>query len=194
MTGIHGILCVTDRKVLFSRLQIPFAAGDGTGIKDQPSLNESAYVNSQTDRFAPLDFLERSEAFFDAFRKLPKDANCPISWPHYFLFCHAVELALKAYLLQSGLMLSQLRKKDFGHNLNKLMQEAVKHNLSVGLLAQNLAMLSEPHENFLARYPQHNGKPILLVDQFEPLLIELLEAVSTVLRGGAKRRLWVQYG
>ena len=52
------------------------------------------------DHFRPLDFLELAEEFYQAFHDLP--ARLPPSWPRYFMLCHAIELAPKAYLAQHG--------------------------------------------------------------------------------------------
>jgi hypothetical protein len=48
----------------------------------------------------PYEFLERAEEFYQAYRDLP--ARSPPSWPRYFMLCHSIELALKAYEAKSA--------------------------------------------------------------------------------------------
>ena len=56
-----------------------------------------------------------------AYKTLP-DTPHP-EWPRYFLFCHAIELALKAFLAQkTGLSQKELADK-FGHDLDALLKE-----------------------------------------------------------------------
>jgi hypothetical protein len=44
----------------------------------------------------------------------------PLSWPRYFLFCHSIELVLKAYLAHHGLTEKQLRDQPYRHNIKKI--------------------------------------------------------------------------
>lgn len=55
--------------------------------------------------------------------KHPAQRNLGAGVPLY-LFCHAVELALKAYLIQSGMKIERLASKEFGHNLLTLLRQA----------------------------------------------------------------------
>jgi hypothetical protein len=41
------------------------------------------------------DFSDLAEEYRQAYYALPE--RTPISWPRYFLFCHSIELLLKAY-------------------------------------------------------------------------------------------------
>jgi hypothetical protein len=49
-------------------------------------------VMSYPQDLLPFKVLKRAEEFVQAYRDLPKTP--PPSWPRYFLFCHAIELAL----------------------------------------------------------------------------------------------------
>jgi hypothetical protein len=68
------------------------------------------------------DFFDRAVEFRDAYRALPK-TDPPPDWPRYFLFCHAIELVLKAYLAQYGVPPITLERK-FGHDLTLLLNAA----------------------------------------------------------------------
>jgi hypothetical protein len=74
-----------------------------------------------------LDYLERAEDFMEAFRALP--SGNPPSWPRYFLLCHAIELALKAFLILRGVSSGTLKSPTFRHNLKQLLAEAVNYGL-----------------------------------------------------------------
>lgn len=136
------------------------------------------------DRF---DLLDRAEEFYVAFKALP--ATPPPSWPRYFMLCHAVELVLKAYLSSQGMRRGELKKMERRHNLVRLLTDAVNAGLEIGPLARGeIGMLSEAHSKFWHRYPKQDGKPVFVIDPFEPYAIELLEAVAVAIRGPQYRR------
>jgi hypothetical protein len=61
-----------------------------------------------------FEALDRAEEFFEAFGQLPPlPRGRWISWPRYFLLCHAVEIGLKAFLAARGVSVGELRT-DFG--------------------------------------------------------------------------------
>jgi hypothetical protein len=100
----------------------------------------------------PRDFLERAQEFFQAYRDLPD--RRPPSWPRYFMLCHSIELALKAYLLARGDTTAQLTK-EFRHDLPKLLARAVEAGLPLGVLAYSeIEHLGEAHGRLWARYPK----------------------------------------
>ena len=49
----------------------------------------------------------------------------------YIVTFHAIELALKAYLLKHGVNLEELRKRPYGHDLSQLYGEAVRLGLAL---------------------------------------------------------------
>jgi hypothetical protein len=74
--------------------------------------------------FAEFEYLDYAVQFYQTFHKAP--TFHPISWPRYFLLCHSLELALKAYLAKLGATTEHLRKLERRHNLNKLLDEVVE--------------------------------------------------------------------
>ncbi|MGJ5155397.1 hypothetical protein [Bradyrhizobium sp. HKCCYLR1023] len=160
---------------------------------------------SQTKKAAPkqvapvnplvhLQHLELAEEFLKAFRDLPREgpSGIPVSWPRYFMLCHAIELALKAFLLARGRTVPELRSRPFGHDISALMTEAIGLGLSIGPLARSeIDRLSKAHEEFWHRYPRQAGDPVFVIDDFEHYFVELLTAVTLAIRGG--NRLWVNY-
>ena len=122
------------------------------------------------------DYLYRAQEFYDAFRQLP--AGAPPSWPRYFRLCHAIELALKAFLALHGATPKELRN-NFRHKLELLTDKAVAKGLGLRPCVVNeIKLLDEAHRKHWPRYPRHEGKPVFVIDQFEPYVVELLEAVS----------------
>jgi len=68
-----------------------------------------------------------ARVFFWAAEMLPKD-NFSRSKPVYFLYCHSIELALKAKLFYSGINERELRK--IGHDLQFALKKANLENLT----------------------------------------------------------------
>jgi hypothetical protein len=127
------------------------------------------------------DFSDLAEEYRQAYYALPE--RTPISWPRYFLFCHSIELLLKAYLARIGLTENQLQT--FGHNIKNLLEEAIKCGLSLSANARaNIEQLTDAHTKHWPRYPMTTSAPIALIYQFEPDATELFEAVNAALRGG----------
>jgi hypothetical protein len=131
----------------------------------------------------PLDFMERADQFLLAFRQLP--AGKLISWPRYLMMTQAIELVLKAYLSWRGIGKATLRYQ-YGHNIKKLMRDAVSRGLSITPLAQGeLELLNEAHVDNWPRYPKEDARPpVFVIEQFEPYAEELFIAVSGCVRGG----------
>ena len=87
-------------------------------------------------RATPSGFMLDSVEFLKAAELLLNRATA-VSLPIYFLFGRAIELALKAFLLHNGVSEKQLAKRDLGHNLQALLQEAEKHGLSMHVSLQS---------------------------------------------------------
>ncbi|WP_316237651.1 hypothetical protein [Bradyrhizobium sp. SZCCHNR1015] len=141
-------------------------------------------------------FLDLAEDFYQAFRDLPEKApsGLPISWPRYFMLCHAVELALKAFLLAHGVPLKDLESNQiFGHQLDALLKEADERGLEIGPQERaELEKLHAAHTGYWPRYPMKEAGPVFLIEPFEPCVVKLLVAVRAAIRGGFP--LHVQYG
>jgi hypothetical protein len=145
-------------------------------------MQESTMTTGNPILYA-LDALDRAGEFFEAFRQLPVPAGRPISWPRYFLLCHAVEIGLKAFLALHGVPIAKLRK-DFAHKIDPLMREALSKGLNIGTLAASEIMqLDEAHSKHWSRYPRQESKPVFVIDAFEPYVRELLQVLSTSIRG-----------
>jgi hypothetical protein len=141
-----------------------------------------------TNPLYPLDLLERAEEFLEAFHQLPPEQEVRrwISWPRYFLLCHAVELALKAFLSRQGIAEETLRKC-FGHKIDKLVAEAMSRSLGIQQLhADKLKRLSEAHAgpDYRSRYPLNVGSVVFATDNVDQGAVpELFRAVAISIRG-----------
>jgi hypothetical protein len=73
--------------------------------------------------------------------------------PIYFLFFHAIELYLKAYLLKHGLTLEQLRRREFGHDTKTLAETAAAHGLTLSPVAAAVIQHTADTDNVItSRY------------------------------------------
>ena len=130
----------------------------------------------------PLDFLELADEFLWTYHRAPPTR--PPYWPRYFLLCHAIELALKAYLALYGFTQDELQN-EFRHNLEKLLDKAVELGLQINQSAQNeIKLLNEAHTKHWPRYPREDEKSAFIISHFEPSVDELFGAVSLKVRRG----------
>jgi hypothetical protein len=75
--------------------------------------------------------------------------------------------------------MSELRTKNLGHDLRKLLSRALSERLPLEASAQHdIEALHEAHTEFWARYPKQDAKPVFVIEQFEPCARKLLEAVT----------------
>ena len=101
------------------------------------------------------------------------------------MLCHAIELALKAYLAKLGATPQQLRQLERRHNLNKLLTEAVEKGLHLTTPTQDgIRALAEAHAKFWHRYPRDDGKiEVFVIEQFIRAAHELIDTVCKEING-----------
>jgi hypothetical protein len=100
------------------------------------------------------DYLNYARQFRTAFDDIPERPP-PQSWPRYFLLCHAIELALKAYLLACDPTRMDIESHPSNHDLGWLMNEAVSNKLSLSeTTCASIEQLTEAHQKFWHRYPK----------------------------------------
>jgi hypothetical protein len=137
----------------------------------------------------PFEFLDMAEQFWRSYRELSPH-RYPIDWPRYFLFCHSLELALKAYLIRQGKSSTDARN-EFGHRLADLLEACQEQGLSIDAADfRRLSNLAEPHSKFWARYPRedwHLGG-IPTIHQFERPALNVFDQVSYAIRGAPSFR------
>jgi hypothetical protein len=78
---------------------------------------------------SPLALNHYAKDFLRAGSSLEELPNGTFSPVQHYLFAHAIELALKAFLRASGLSMKLLGTKEYGHNLARLLSEAESRDL-----------------------------------------------------------------
>src|SRR6476646_8231916 len=72
--------------------------GEGLMAKKRRIGSNAGRQATDPNPFTAFEYYAYADQFYDAFYKLGADHLHPsISWPRYFLLCHTIELALKAY-------------------------------------------------------------------------------------------------
>jgi hypothetical protein len=61
-----------------------------------------AFAQKAVGHVLHIEFFDRANEFRDGYKRLPVIGRPP-EWAKYLLFYHAIELALKAYLIQQGI-------------------------------------------------------------------------------------------
>jgi hypothetical protein len=133
-----------------------------------------------------IEFFDRAKQFRRAFETLPNSGQPP-EWPQYLLFYHAIELALKAYLIQQGVSENDLKYR-FGHDMKMLVEEAVNRGLflpygskemiaDVGGQPPTASQATPPYLKI--RYP--SGGQVYSLGQFKPYMDFLFTAVASAL-------------
>jgi hypothetical protein len=80
------------------------------------------------------------------------------------LFCHSIELVLKAYLAQAaGLTEDQLQKPPFGQNIKNLLNRAIQCGLRLTANTKaSIGLLTEAHTKRWPRYPMKKLNTVVL--------------------------------
>lgn len=77
---------------------------------------------------SPFGFFHYGKEFFDTAKGFKQSAH--FSPVPYFLYCHSIELALKAFLLVKGVPKKDLPKQNlYGHDLEKILEKAKELDL-----------------------------------------------------------------
>src|SRR5262245_47248969 len=128
------------------------------------------------------DLLNLAREYRQAYYDLPPRG--PMPWPRYFLFCHSIdELVLKAYLAQAAnLTEKQLSDPPFRHNIENLLDKAIKCGLSLSTNTRRMiTLLTEAHTKHWPRYPIRGSSGVVLIYECEPDANKLFKAVFDAL-------------
>jgi hypothetical protein len=125
------------------------------------------------------DHLAMARTYWDAAQRLCGDGKLEGDAPFYLLACHAIELALKATLVRSGVVEQDLMV--IGHNLDVCLRYAVRRGFPP--LSQRgekaFAKLSEAHRAQAFRYPQQ-------IEWSRPSVEEVSGLARRILRDAAR--------
>jgi len=144
--------------------------GHMAGMRDLNAYPRVVLVN---------EYIRRAFEFYDAYKRLGQ--GDPPSWPRYFLFCHAIELILKAFLFHKKGQLNQTDMKTWvrSHNIVDLFSEGFTNGLAIDNHTRSeLELLNEAHSVYWARYPSTTAESVFVIEPFEQYLDDLLKQVS----------------
>ena len=143
------------------------------GTMKRDKFNKEFPQNLRSHEFLRLAY-DFHRAYLNCIELMPPNA------PKYFLGCHAIELALKSYLLSVGVPIEDIvNVQKYGHDIDKLLNDALEKNLI--LTEDNIGhirRLNEVHSKFWNRYPIEWADPIYIVDQNDSAISNLLKAVD----------------
>jgi hypothetical protein len=119
-----------------------------------------------------------ADTYRRAAKHLAETADLRFSAPIYFLYSHAIELVLKAYLRAHGATLLDL--KSAGHRLPALLRRACWRGLDLGASAEKasalIAMLDLYNQDHEFRYIVIGYKTLPALKEVEEVTLSLLGA------------------
>jgi hypothetical protein len=108
--------------------------------------------------------------------------------PTVNLFCHAMELDLKAYLLSRGLELGKLERKPFSHDLSHALATALQHTLILDSeTIDTIGGINEDYSAFRFRYPEPGRMLIWPAGSLKHACDTLSDAVLPSIAEAARR-------
>lgn len=139
----------------------------------------------QTGGSEAKQYLHRGMQFRDAARPLAGYVNGQLNWPRVSLLTHAVELALKAFVLHvvdSGQQPAPT-KPPSNHDLEAWYRLAVTYGLpDDAQLAEGITVLNDLHRPHFARYPQSATFAVRGIEIIPDQVVEhLIEALMPVI-------------
>lgn len=107
--------------------------------------------------------------------------------PVYYLYSHALELTLKAFLRESGVPSEELSKRKFGHNLINIWTECVARGMALDVPTQLEVIavgkaLAPYAASYEFRYVQTGAKTLPTLDAVRKAVEMLHAAVSPIVR------------
>jgi HEPN domain-containing protein len=124
------------------------------------------------------EYLKRALPYRDQAIKLPDTVNSQPNWPKHFLMTHAMELAIKAYIVfATG---QELRS----HDLLALYGRAVQNGLERNeVVSTGLSQLNDLHMVHYARFPNPVVRPVpVYISGYDDMVDQLLADVRKALR------------
>jgi len=138
------------------------------------------------DRTTATGLWMYADTYRRAAKHLAETTELRFSAPIYFLYSHAIELVLKAYLRAHGATLDDLRR--FGHRLPGLLRRVHSRGLDLGASAEKasglIAMLDLYNQNHEFRYIVIGYKTLPELKEVEEVTAGLLGATRA--HGGVR--------
>lgn len=92
-------------------------------------------------RIGPISLWQYAQSYESAARHVPKP-DAPYEPVRYYLVCHAIELALKAYLSLHHVTMHELSESPYGHKLDIILSKAEAKGL-LALVSLSTDQLAE---------------------------------------------------
>ena len=89
---------------------------------------ERISVLGAVSRIGPVGLWMYARAYLSAAKSVPTP-DVPFEPVRYYLVCHSIELALKAYLSLRGATMLELSENPFGHNLALILKACESNDL-----------------------------------------------------------------
>lgn len=135
-------------------------------------------IEDEEQRVTPLGLLHSAIAYANSATALSNidlddvKADDPIR----FLYTHAIELYLKAYLRLNRITVHELRSKDLGHKISKLADKAQEFGLEISSIQR--PQLDILDQAMLDRYPVIGVRTIILDEALLEICKSLHEAIA----------------
>ena len=150
----------------------------------------------EIDRGPPIGMFNFAESFLDAGRHLARatdkrELRLRFDAPIYYLYAHALELTLKAFLRAKDYSARRLGSREFGHQLGVLWKECIKAGLSIqpnngALVEQMIEILDPLATSYELRYIKVGPKQMPRLDELELAIGWIRAAVVPAVRSASQ--------
>ena len=106
---------------------------------------------SIVDDISPLGYHRYAKQFHSAGQFIfPEKVFSPV---RYYLYCRALELVLKSFLLAKGVTKSRLKRRDLGHNLESILGLAEQYGITdvLEISYQDRAIIAAANKAYLSK-------------------------------------------
>ena len=152
------------------------------------SISPTADVAEEVDRSPPIGVFLSGESFFRAAQHLQRkfeagELSLRFDMPIYYLYCHAFELTLKAFLRAKGVSAHRLASREFGHKLQVLWDACVADGLqgkpvTDAFIAHAIGLLDPFAREFEFRYIKVGYKKLPTLTDVQSGVADLMAAVK----------------
>lgn len=152
------------------------------------NISPAVDAAEEIDRSPPIGVFLSGESFFKSAHHLQLaceagELHLRFDMPVYYLYCHAFELTLKAFLRAKGLSTYNLASHEFGHKLKVLWDACVDEGLQSNpvadaLIAQTIELLDPFAREFEFRYVKVGFKQLPMLTDIQSAAADLMAAVK----------------
>jgi hypothetical protein len=146
--------------------------------------SETLMTTKPRDRTNSLGLWTEAHQFYTASNILINSKNSDVVTPSYYLACHSIELALKAFLRGNGMSLEELKCRKIGHDLEKALAQAISSGLESYIVlteADHLAIqtINVPYKSKELEYIVTGPKSYPLIEHLLTLNSDLLNNIKS---------------